>query len=100
MKRRASLAGLLLGALLALPPLAHASPTDRTWIAGFYDDNDYDDVILFITGAVTPVDSHIAAASGLVTVVGLGLITASSPQPVWAGLLGSGCTRARPHLVS
>ena len=100
MKRRASLAGLLLGALLALPPLAHASPTDPTWIPGFYDDNDYDYVILFITGAVTAVDSHIADASGLVTVVCLGLITSSRPQLVWARPLGSRSTRAPPHLFS
>ena len=99
MKCRASLAGLLLGALLALPPLAHASPTDPTWIPGFYDDNDYDDVILFITGAVTAVDSHIADASGLVTVC-LGLIASSRRQLVSARPLESLSTRAPPHLFS
>jgi hypothetical protein len=95
MKRRASLAGLLLGALLALPPLAHASPTDPTWIPGLYDDNDYDDVILFITGAVTAVDSCIADPIGLVTVC-VGLIAPSKPQFVSARPLTSRSTRAPP----
>ena len=60
----ASLAVLLLGVLPTLPPVAHASPTDTTWIPGFYDDNDYDDVILFITGAVSTVDSGIVDPVG------------------------------------
>jgi hypothetical protein len=37
---------LLLVPLVSLTPLAHASPPDQTWIGGFYDDADYDDVIL------------------------------------------------------
>src|SRR2546428_448944 len=41
-----------------------------------------------------------ADASGLVTVVCLGLITSSRPQLVWARPLGSRSTRAPPHLFS
>jgi hypothetical protein len=99
MSCRGSVAALLLGVLLTLPPCAHASPTDPTWIPGFYDDNDYDDVILFITGAVTAVDSRIADAVGLVAVC-LGLITPSRPQSVSARPLGSLSTRAPPPLFS
>jgi len=73
MGRRTFVVVLILGVLLVLPPLAHASPTDPTWIPGFYDDNDYDDVILFITGAVTAVDSRIVGAIAVVAVC-LGLI--------------------------
>jgi len=40
----------LVAAVLALAPLTHASPPDQTWIAGFYDNADFDDVVLFITG--------------------------------------------------
>lgn len=39
---------LLLGLALvvaALPALAHASPPDPSWISGFYDDADFDDVV-------------------------------------------------------
>jgi hypothetical protein len=99
MRRRASLVVLLLGILLTLPPCAYASPTDPTWIPGLYDDNDYDDVILFITGAVTAIDSHIADAGGLVAVC-LGLITSSRRQFVSARPLESLSTRAPPHLFS
>lgn len=44
------LVSMLLGiALLALAPLAHASPPDPTWIAGLYDDADHDDAVIAIT---------------------------------------------------
>ena len=85
---------LLLGLLLILPPLAHASPTDPTWIPGFYDDNDYDDVILFITGAVTAVDSCAVDLPG--PVVCLGLIAPSKPQSTTARAPESLSTRAPP----
>ena len=43
---------VLLSAFLALSPLAQASPPDQTWIGGFYDDADYDDVVLLVTGSL------------------------------------------------
>jgi len=46
-----ALALLVLGVLAGLVPLAHASLPDPTWIAGFYDDADFDDVILAIVSA-------------------------------------------------
>lgn len=95
MSRRASVAVLLLGVLLSLPPIAHASPTDPVWIPGFYDDNDYDDVILFITGAVSAVDSGFVDPVGP-AVVCLGLIPLSSPQRAWPRPLESLSTRAPP----
>jgi len=42
----------MLVALVALVPLAFASPPDQTWIGGFYDDADFDDVVLILTSAV------------------------------------------------
>ena len=39
----------LVAAILTLTPVAHASPPDQTWIAGLYDNADFDGVILFIT---------------------------------------------------
>jgi hypothetical protein len=86
---------LLLSVLLVLPALAHASPTDPTWIPGFYDDNDYDDVILFITGAISTVDSGIADPVGPV-VVCLGLIPPSKPGSASGRPLESLSTRAPP----
>jgi hypothetical protein len=46
-----ALALLVLSVLAGLVPLAHASLPDPTWIAGFYDDADFDDVILAIVSA-------------------------------------------------
>src|SRR3989442_5774964 len=68
MERRVSMVVLLLGVLNALPPLAQASPPDATWIAGFYDDADYDDVIRAITGAVA------VGESGVMDPVGPGAV--------------------------
>ncbi len=42
----------LLVAVLALTPAAYATPPDQTWIDGLYDNADYDDVVLFITGGL------------------------------------------------
>ena len=47
------LVSVLLGVIVALTPLAHASPPDPSWIRGLYDDADFDDVIVLIcAGAV------------------------------------------------
>src|SRR4029077_17922475 len=97
--RRALLAILLLGVVLALPPIAHAAPTDPVWISGLYDDNDYDDVVLFIIGAVSAVDSRVVDPVGLV-VVCLGLITSHRPESVEVQPLSSVSTRAPPRLSS
>lgn len=99
MRCRTSLAVLLLGALLTLPALAQASPTDPTWIPGFYDDNDYDDVILFITGAVTAVDSHITVPLRVVAVC-LGLIAPTRSCFVATRPFSSLSTRAPPALFA
>ena len=99
MRRGTFVSVLLLGLLLVLPILAHASPTDPTWIAGFYDDNDYDDVILFITGTVGAVESHVLARSGPI-VVCLGPIVPSRGRPASPCSLESPSTRAPPSPLS
>jgi hypothetical protein len=59
--------GLLAVALFALWPCAHASPIDPTWIAGFWDDGDDDDVVILVTSMATAVDmKRVAARVGLV----------------------------------
>ena len=83
-----------MGVLLTLSPCAYASPPDPTWIPGFYDDNDYDDVIIFIIGAVSAVDS--CAVDPVGPVVCLGLIAPSKPQSTSPRALESLSTRAPP----
>jgi hypothetical protein len=73
--RRSFLALLLLVALVWLTPLAYASPPDQTWIGGFYDDADYDDVVLLAMSlALALGDLAPAAAAGLIVVAVLLLI--------------------------
>ncbi len=43
---------LLTGVLVTLVPLAHFSPPDPTWIAGIYDNADYDQAVVAITDAI------------------------------------------------
>jgi hypothetical protein len=45
-------ASLLASVLVALVPLAYFSPPDQTWIAGLYDDADYDNAVVAVTDAV------------------------------------------------
>jgi hypothetical protein len=96
---RAPLAILLLGVALALTPIAHAAPTDPGWISGIYDDNDYDDIVLFIIGAVGAVESGIVNPVGPV-IICLGLITLGRTRFVSFRLLESVSTRAPPKLLS
>ena len=99
MTRRALLVLVLFGVLCALPPLAHATPPDPTWIAGgFYDDADHDDVILAITSAVSVVESGAPDAVAPLAVC-LGLIAPGEPRAPQASTLDSSSTRAPPHLI-
>jgi hypothetical protein len=93
------LAVLLLSVVVALPPIAHAAPTDPVWIAGLYDDNDYDDVVLFIIGAVGAVESGVVSPVSP-AIICLGLITLGRLRFVSFGLLESLSTRAPPKLLS
>lgn len=53
---------LVIVALLGLVPLAHTTPPDQTWLGGFYDSNDYDDAVIFLTSVVAVVDPDAAPA--------------------------------------
>ena len=54
--------GVMLLVLLVIVPvmLAHASPPDQTWIAGIYDQADFDDVICLLTSVFE--DTYFTAA--------------------------------------
>jgi hypothetical protein len=56
-RRRGGVALALLGVLVLLGTLAHASPPDPTWIGGLWDDADFDDVIDRVTSALSMVES-------------------------------------------
>jgi hypothetical protein len=47
---------VLLALLIGLAPLAYASPPDQTWLAGLYDNADYDDVVIALTSTIAASD--------------------------------------------
>ena len=56
---------MLLVLLMVAPiTLAHASPPDQTWLAGVYDQADFDDVVGFLTSALEATDSTVAPEPG------------------------------------
>jgi hypothetical protein len=46
----------LLTALVALTPLAYASPPDETWVSGIFDDDDNDNAVYFVTSSTATLD--------------------------------------------
>src|SRR5215470_2811994 len=59
------LAVALVAFMAGLTPLAYADPPDPTWILGCWDDNDFDDVVGYVTSATallhTPVTCGVRA---------------------------------------
>ena len=47
---------LLLAVLVALTPLAYATPPDPVWVSGFFDDDDGDAVVFLITSSTATLD--------------------------------------------
>src|SRR4029077_7694150 len=79
----------LLFVLVALTPLAYASPPDPVWITGFFDDDDKDSVLFFVSwsGAILapfplddspPVSVHQPAPPGEVATASSGPSLSSS----------------------
>jgi hypothetical protein len=66
---------LLAVLVLALTPLAHASPPDQTWPSGLYDDGDYDDVVLLVLSTVVVIESFSLRDGGRLPVA------VASPSP-------------------
>ncbi len=46
---RQVVASLLTALLIGVPTAAFADPPDPTWIAGYWDDDDFDDAVVAIT---------------------------------------------------
>jgi hypothetical protein len=53
---------LLVGLIVALTPMAYASPPDPSWIRGVYDGADFDDVVILLGSGVGVVDPFPLAA--------------------------------------
>ena len=48
----------VVGVLACSPLMAYADPPDPTWIPGFWDDADYDDVIVRVTSTSSVAEPH------------------------------------------
>ncbi len=49
---------LVASVILALRVLAYASPPDPDWIAGFWDNGDYDDAVIMVTATSAAADNR------------------------------------------
>jgi len=88
---------LLAVLVLSLTPLAHATPPDQTCIAGLYDDGDYGDAIVAVTGMIASLDceaSHHPRQGDLIT----GLVVLRGETVPTTRLVSSSSTRAPPDV--
>ena len=69
MRLVARLLGLaLIGLIASLTPLAFADPPDQTWLGGYWDNDDFDEVVVFISytcGLVDVSAPHIPRCDGV-----------------------------------
>jgi hypothetical protein len=70
---------ILIGAAVPLLPLAEATPPDQSWVGGFYDNADYDDVVLIVTNAAAIVETGLRWVLAPVAIVVSGVLPADPP---------------------
>lgn len=79
-----------------LRPIAFASPPDQSWLGGFFDDADYDDVIVLLTGATPATASVHFACDPRPTLVVVAAVVDIVDTPAFA-TLSVHYTRAPPR---
>jgi hypothetical protein len=69
---------LVIVGVAVLTPLAYASPPDPLWLGGYWDDDDFDSVVIFVTGHI-----HALAVARAVDHVPLGALAwlPQAPDP-------------------
>jgi len=87
---RALTIGLNVAVLCALLPLTYSTPSDPTYLAGLWDDADYDDVVALVTSSVTSIDTY--AGSDLIQP----LVVVALVLPVDEGRLHADTTSPHP----
>jgi hypothetical protein len=85
----------LVACVLTLTPLAYASPPDPTWQLGFFDDDDFDEVVGYITSATGLAEGLIVRCLRPVPVLVI-LKVGQSEDPVPFVPLSSSDPRAPP----
>ena len=95
---RGALALLIVVLIAGLAPVAFADPPDPTWIGGYWDDDDFDNVVVFLLSTyavVAPAQLHEVAAGSAVAI-----LQCPEPQVVTAPVADSASPRAPPLIVS
>ena len=98
MQIRGLVALVVLGLVVVLRPMAFADPPDQGWLGGFFDDADYDNVVMLITEA-TPatIALHVGYDPSPGPFVVMPVVE-SAPTPVPAPIRSGNQTRAPPAL--
>jgi hypothetical protein len=89
-----SIALVLAALLFGLTPAAYADPPDPSWIGGYWDDDDFDDVVVFISSA-SAIVAHVSFDAGPMLLAGERLAPArQSGEPTL--VRSSVCSRGPP----
>jgi hypothetical protein len=83
---RPIVAMVLITIALLLTSLAYASPPDPTWVGGFWDEGDFDDVVIAVTSAMALPTLHRIDQPPTRIVLGL-LLEAPTPTIAYDGSL-------------
>jgi hypothetical protein len=89
---------LVLVALIAgLAPAAYADPPDPSWLGGYWDDDDFDNVVVFLLGTVAVVE--LASPHPGAPVAAVGIVEVPDGRVVAAPVDATASPRA-PPLIS
>jgi hypothetical protein len=88
---------VVMAAFVSLTPMAYASPPDPGYIAGFWDDGDYDDVVILVAALSSITESRAPSVPWLELVV-LTTVCPVNDQLLSSGPLSSRSSRAPPTL--
>jgi len=92
---RSWLALALLLAVVLLTPLAYASPPDPVWVSGYFDDADYDDVVVLVTSSGAAVDPFPLSHESVIPTVA-DAAAPDEPQLIPGTVLSSSTPRSPP----
>jgi len=84
--------------IAAVAPAAYADPPDPSWLGGYWDDDDFDNVVVFLLSTyavVAPAQLHEVATGTAVAI-----LPCPEPQVVAAPVADSASPRAPPLTVS
>jgi hypothetical protein len=95
MKRSCWIPWILVALVVALAPIAWASPPDPTWIKGVYDDADFDDVVTYLTSVLAAVFTF-SVVDVIPAFAHVPILPAPNEEPELLLLLSSHAPRAPP----